>query len=73
MIFRDYPFKAGANEYEVLYDKIINTEPNYPSEIKDERVIGLLKKMLIKDPEKRASLKEVKNHEWVTANDKFPL
>lgn len=38
MLFNDYPFKAGANEYEVLYDKIIHTEPHYPIDAKDQLV-----------------------------------
>lgn len=29
--------------------------------------------MLEKDPEKRITLKEIKKHDWVTGNDKFPL
>lgn len=40
MLFKDYPFKAGANEYEVLYDKIINSDPPYPADVKDGRILG---------------------------------
>lgn len=42
MLFQDYPFKAGANEYEVLYDKIINSKQKYPSEGVDPLIIGKL-------------------------------
>ena len=38
MIFKDYPFKAGVNEYQVLYDRIINSEPDYPTTVEDQLV-----------------------------------
>ena len=47
-----------------LYKKIINsgfTVPNFLSEpLKD-----LIKKILVKDPNKRYSIKEIKEHPWM--------
>ena len=73
MLFNDYPFKANANEYQKLYSNINNNEPNYPQDFKDEQAIDLIKKMLIKDPNKRFTLEDVMNHDWVTVFGKFPL
>lgn len=42
ILFKDYPFKAGANEYGVLYDKIKHSEPQYPSNIHDPSLLGKL-------------------------------
>jgi len=66
MLFRDYPFKAGANEFQVLYKNIQYTEPEYPDSLKDERILKLLKSLLIKEPDKRATINDIINNEWLT-------
>ena len=48
MIFKDFPFKANANEYQVLYEKICNSEPDYPSNHRDILAIDLLQRILEK-------------------------
>ena len=73
MIFKEYPFNANANEYKKLYDNIINSEPRFPKEYKDEQAIDLIKKMLIKDPSRRIKLNQIMEHDWVTLFGKFPL
>jgi calcium/calmodulin-dependent protein kinase kinase 2 len=73
MLFNDYPFKANANEYKRLYDKIINEEPEYPEDFKDKDAIDLLERIFEKDPDKRITLQEIREHDWVTVTGKFPL
>lgn len=73
MLFKDYPFKANGNEYKKLYHKIITEEPEYPKEYADIEAIDMLKKMFIKDPLKRVTFEELKDHDWVTVIGKFPL
>jgi [calcium/calmodulin-dependent protein kinase] kinase len=72
MLFTEYPFTAKANDYKNLYDKIMNEEPNYP-DYDDKDAIDLLKKIFIKDPEKRITLRDIREHDWVTVTGKFPL
>lgn len=73
MLFNTYPFKANGNEYKKLYHQIQECEPNYPEDYKDKDAIDLLKKMFIKDPNKRITLQQVREHEWVTVIGKFPV
>ena len=73
MIFKEYPFVANANEYNKLYYSIINNEPKYPEDYKDEQAIDLIKNMLIKDPSKRITLSQIMEHDWVTVFGKFPI
>lgn len=73
MVFKEYPFNANANEYYKLYQNIIDAEPKYPDDFKDEQVIDLINQMLIKDPSKRIKLSKIMEHDWVTSLGKFPL
>ena len=73
MLFNTYPFKAKGNEYQKLYDSIMHDEPHYPEDFIDRDAIDLLQKMFIKNPEERITMKEIKEHPWVTVFGKFPL
>lgn len=59
MLYRDYPFNASNSNYENLYYNIVNNEPQYPKP-KDEFDNNLIKQMLLKDPAKRITLKQIK-------------
>lgn len=50
-----------------LCQKIIYTEPNYPSSFSPS-LIDLLSKMLKKNPEERITIKEIQCHPWVAQN-----
>lgn len=48
----------------VLHEKIKQGKVEYPQKLSIE-IISLLSKMLVVDPKKRASLKQVINHQWM--------
>ena len=73
MLFNEYPFKAPGNEFQTLYHNIMKEEPEYPVDFEDKDAIDLLSKMFIKDPNKRITLSEIKEHKWVVGSGKFPL
>ena len=49
--------------------KVLQNEIDY-SPIKSQDAISLLKKILVKDPEKRAGLLDLASDNWVTNNGK---
>ncbi|SCU86116.1 LANO_0C06788g1_1 [Lachancea nothofagi CBS 11611] len=55
----------------VLHEKIKQGKVEYPQHLSIE-VISLLSKMLVVDPSKRASLKQVVNHQWMQRGYDFP-
>ena len=55
------PFKDDNNK--ILYEKIKNGKFNIPKFI-SENLKNLLKKILVTDPEKRISIKQIKKHPW---------
>lgn len=55
----------------VLHEKIKQGKVEYPQHLSIE-VISLLSKMLVVDPTKRASLKQVVNHQWMQRGYDFP-
>ena len=60
------PF-SGDNELEVM-EKIIKTEPSYKSSglvNASANCIDFLKRMIIKNPDKRPSAFEAYNHPWI--------
>jgi len=61
-----YPFEAET--VYLLYKKI-EEEPVRFSKSLDCYLSDLLQKMLEKDPEKRATAKELLEHEWFIRND----
>lgn len=66
LLFKDYPFKAKSQDYKALYHNIKHSVPEFPHDFADFQAIDLLEKMLIKNPKKRISIKEIMNHDWVT-------
>lgn len=64
-----------ASNIPALYEKIKHDPVQFPPtftqhspELKD-----LIQRMLEKDPDKRITLSEIKEHDWVTANQTYPL
>ncbi|KAK9753902.1 Protein kinase domain [Popillia japonica] len=57
-----------------LYSKIRHEEIQFPEtpSISDE-LKDLIQKMLVKDPDERINLTEVKDHPWVSENGRMPL
>lgn len=64
------PF-AGNGIYDT-YEKIQNDNPPIPQNI-DENMRDFLEKILLKDPNKRITLKQAMNHPWITKNGTDPL
>jgi len=66
MMFGYLPFEE--KEVQSLYDRIIFHEPSYENRNKtaiSNDVIDLIRKMLIKDPQKRITINDIVNHPWV--------
>ncbi|ORY37590.1 kinase-like protein [Rhizoclosmatium globosum] len=55
-----------------LYSKICQDEPRLSRDLSPE-LTALLSDMLNKDPEQRATLKQIRDHSWVTDNGTEPL
>ena len=64
------PF-PGSNPMAV-YDKIRNDDPEVPDHVSPE-LRDLISRMLIKNPEERISLADVKEHAWVTGYGVYPM
>jgi len=75
MVFKKFPFYVKSSiDISKLYDRIKNEDLKYPNtRIVDDSLKDLINNMLVKDPEKRITIREVKAHPWVTNNDEFPL
>ncbi|SCV04417.1 LAMI_0H15962g1_1 [Lachancea mirantina] len=56
----------------VLHEKIKQGKVDYPQHLSIE-VISLLSKMLVVDPFRRATLKQVVNHQWMQRGYDFPV
>lgn len=57
-----------------LYSKIRHEEVKFPdSPLIPDQLKDLIRKMLIKDPSKRITLSEIKEHPWVTKDGQCPL
>lgn len=59
------PFEAINRN--ITYEKIAKVDIKYPSNL-DVDAIDLISKLVVKDPNKRLSLKEVLNHNWIIKN-----
>lgn len=70
MYFKKYPFIAS--NIPTLYKKILNEEPEYPSDA-NPKMVALLKMMFMKDPGERATLLQVIQHDWVNCNGMQPI
>ncbi|PWY97001.1 Pkinase-domain-containing protein [Testicularia cyperi] len=62
MVVGHLPFNKD-NFYE-MYEAIKNDEPEYPDFL-SENLVDLLKRMLTKDPNKRITVPEIREHPWV--------
>jgi serine/threonine protein kinase len=79
MVSGKYPFEfAQDDDILDLYEKISKAEFKMPEGIDDD-LKDLFTKMLEKDPEKRLSIREIKEHKWVKSyfpipdGEEFPL
>ncbi|ORX56610.1 kinase-like protein [Piromyces finnis] len=79
MVSGKYPFEFSQDDDLIdLYDRISKAEYQMPEGIDDD-LKDLFTKMLEKDPEKRLSIKEIKEHKWVKSyfpiqdGEEFPL
>ncbi|KAH3904178.1 hypothetical protein HBI56_115960 [Parastagonospora nodorum] len=70
LLFGRIPFeKHGMLE---LYQAIRNDEPQYDDSCNPE-LLELLKRLLEKDPKKRITLEQIREHPWVTQHGTDPL
>lgn len=72
LVYGNVPFLASS--VPAVYEKIKNDQlhyPEYPAISTDLR--DLIEKLLTKDPAKRITLPQIKEHPWVTGNGQFPL
>ncbi|OHS93487.1 CAMK family protein kinase [Tritrichomonas foetus] len=65
MAVGELPF--NSTNQKVLFEQILNDEPNYPSNL-SPNLVDLLKKMLTKDPAERIKTEEIANHKWVASS-----
>ena len=70
MIHNKYPFNGRT--FPELYNNIQNTEPEYDSTI-DPSLLELLKGIFEKDPDKRYSIKQIKENSWLNKNGSDPI
>lgn len=63
-LFTGFPPFLGKSEYLIF---LRSTEEKYfcPSNIIDKTAVDLISKMIVKDPSKRLTLEEIKNHEFL--------
>ena len=75
MIYGKLPFMASS--LMEIYRRIVeeevtfSLEPQAPTD--EEALQSLIKHMLDKDPQKRATLRDIMEHPWVTLNGTVPL
>jgi [calcium/calmodulin-dependent protein kinase] kinase len=62
----------SSNQLQDLQKIILNEEPNY-SKIPDPLLVNLLKHIFIKDPARRFTIDDIKNHPWITINGQDPM
>ena len=63
MLHNKYPFIGRT--FPELYNNIQNTEPEYDKDL-DSDLLELLKGILEKDPDKRYTIKQIKENKWFT-------
>ncbi|XP_055306250.1 calcium/calmodulin-dependent protein kinase kinase 1 isoform X2 [Sitodiplosis mosellana] len=72
LVYGSVPYMA--NNVPSVYEKIKNDRLQFPSDIViSAELRDLIVKMLEKDPSKRITLPQIKEHPWVTSNDVHPL
>ena len=70
MYTKKYPFTA--NSIPGIQKQLLNDEPDY-SEIKDEKLVDLLKHMFIKNPHNRPAMGEIAMHSWLSKDGTVPV
>jgi len=70
MCMRKYPFIS--NNFPDLFFKIQNNDPEYPSTL-HPLLDDLIKRMLTKDPLKRITIPQIKEHSWITKDGMDPM
>lgn len=71
LVYGNVPFVA--TNIPALYEKIKHDAIHFPPTPLSPELKELINRMLEKDPERRITIKEIKENKWVTANDTFPL
>ena len=73
MICGFLPFEEDENdEYnETLFKNIVKCDIEYPSELISESAEDLLKRILVKDPNKRIKIEDIKKHEFYLMGQKI--
>lgn len=72
-VFGDIPWR-NCNSIPVLYEIIKNNEITFPSGIKiSDELRDLIMAMLIKDPEQRIDMEQIKEHKWITKHGTAPM
>lgn len=72
-VFGDIPWR-NCNSIPVLYEIIKNNEITFPTGIKiSDELKDLILAMLVKDPEKRIDMEQIKEHKWITKNGTAPM
>ena len=66
MIFGRTPFYNENKS--ILFQDIVESEPFYPEDA-DERIVDFMKRLLEKDPKKRATFEEIKSHPFFEGVD----
>jgi serine/threonine protein kinase len=66
MVIGELPFHDES--VQKLLEKIISTEPNYPSTL-SSALVDLLKRLLVKDPGHRITIEMIKQHPWVSGRE----
>jgi len=61
-----FPFFEEGNNYKALYQKIINIDFTFPDDpVMSDQVKSFISSLLVRDPAKRASIEQCKQHSWL--------
>ncbi|OHT01085.1 5'-AMP-activated protein kinase catalytic subunit alpha-2 [Tritrichomonas foetus] len=66
MVTGTLPF--DDDNVQMMLQKIAYTEPSYPSNL-SLQLIDLLKKILVKNPDQRATIKKIREHPWFSQSE----
>ena len=67
-----YPFDCKGNDYQKLFKMIQNSQPKFPAHLEGSTLQDLILKLLMKVPEDRITIEEIKRHPWITCNGTEP-
>jgi len=61
-----FPFFEEGKNYKALYQKIINVDYSFPDDVDmSEEVKSFIKNLLVRDPTKRPTPEQCRNHPWL--------